>query len=508
MGTFREMFHASRADEFPSIHDKISFTPLPDKAEVLSYLRSGTEVFSMLSSDYEIVGRTRRLLGGDSVITDGQHLWRDDLVFYFDTHNVELPSGFLEFIRQRSYTVPDLEYDVLVEMAERAGELISPSATGPENSPERDSLAKAPASPFWGRMAQVRRNPRDHNSFQDAMEILFFAILTQGEPGHHSREAVQRMWRELHAFIHVNPQVMSSFLAWAENYTSGEYRDYWYRACYARSILDMVWENPLFADCREVALAPDYPEDIEDLMEQTAWGKEPLPAGWVPERVPASHWWWWAPERTGPNDPLRAGTDLATKSSANSARRLLLPFLQALSRGTLTPAQVNELIVRLGLEPIARTIGPGRSGSIAHCSFAVSEDSTLTVDLGRVGPDGWVMTLLFEGMMPAPGIASRYRARFRQLIEYFGLSLIEIDPPMQADEVHTVEPATPEPAPIGLSWELPYHRLADMWMHIGLTDDAPDEVKKVKLREVTRTPIWQVAPQTLRDEATAFLTED
>ncbi|MYZ33640.1 hypothetical protein GT002_00485 [Streptomyces sp. SID4917] len=117
-----------------------------------------------------------------------------------------------------------------------------------------------------------------------------------------------------------------------------------------------------------------------------------------------------------------------------------------------------------------------------------------------------MLALFFDGEPPAADTIDRHRVLLRGAVERFGLTLIEVTPAATADEVHVVSspPNMPEPAPVR-SWDLPYEELDQLWAHVGLRQNDPQEVKEVKLREVMRTPAWSAAPPLLRRQAEAFL---
>ncbi|MEV8534710.1 hypothetical protein [Streptomyces sp. NPDC051211] len=186
---------------------------------------------------------------------------------------------------------------------------------------------------------------------------------------------------------------------------------------------------------------------------------------------------------------------------------MLWPALRALSHGELTPDQVQWLLGTFQLEETPRTEGPGAAKSIAHRSFTDDSGSRLVLDLARTGESGWVFALFYSGQRPSAGTVEAHRALFRDAVDRLGLTLVEITPAATADEVLVAPPApvgAPESA-FGAHWDLPYDELDRVWPHLGLREDAPREVKEVKLRELMRTPAWPDAPEALRRQAEEFL---
>ncbi|TXJ83291.1 hypothetical protein E2C11_07390 [Streptomyces lavendulae] len=183
---------------------------------------------------------------------------------------------------------------------------------------------------------------------------------------------------------------------------------------------------------------------------------------------------------------------------------MLWPALRALSHGELSSDQIQWLIDTFGMDQEPRTEGPGAAQSIAHRSLTDEVGARLVLDLARTGESGWVFTLFHQGQQPSTGTVEAHRALFREVIARLGLTLVEISPAATADEV-LVASTGPEPeSALGAHWALP-DQLAMVWPHVGLRNDAPQEVKEVKLRELMSTPAWAAAPTSLREQAEAFL---
>ncbi|WP_344430795.1 hypothetical protein [Streptomyces lavendulocolor] len=189
--------------------------------------------------------------------------------------------------------------------------------------------------------------------------------------------------------------------------------------------------------------------------------------------------------------------------------RMFWPALRALSHGELTSQQLEWLRTTFRLDADARTEGPGAAQSIAHRSFTDDAGADLVLDLARVGESGWVFTLFRTGQQPSSATIEAHRAAFRDAMDRLGLTLVEITPAATADEVlvPVAEPADQPRSALGAHWALP-GELHRVWAHVGLRQDAPREVKEVKLRELMRTPAWAAAPDDLKRQAEAFLAGD
>ncbi|MCX4732730.1 hypothetical protein [Streptomyces sp. NBC_01363] len=187
---------------------------------------------------------------------------------------------------------------------------------------------------------------------------------------------------------------------------------------------------------------------------------------------------------------------------------MLWPALRVLSQGELTSDQLQQLLGTLRLDESPRTEGPGAARSIAHRSFTDDTGTRLVLDLARTGESGWVLALFFDGEPPSIDTIEGHRVLLRDAVERFGLMLIEITPAATADEVYVAPPPPGAPeSGIGVSWDLPYNDLDQLWPHLGLRKDAPREVKEVKLYEAMRTPAWSSAPLSLRRQVEAFLRD-
>ncbi|WP_229402256.1 hypothetical protein [Micromonospora okii] len=96
-----------------SIHAHLASEPLPDIDRVIRYLQDGHGLIDVMGAEPDVLGSDRRLVGGASIMTDGEWIWRDDLEFYVTTYRVRLPDDFLASIRANGYQVPDLPIEDL-----------------------------------------------------------------------------------------------------------------------------------------------------------------------------------------------------------------------------------------------------------------------------------------------------------------------------------------------------------------------------------------------------------
>jgi hypothetical protein len=124
-GMFLELGRVRQPAQQESIRDNVATTPLPDADKVVSYLRSGHVLIDFMDIRDDVFDNSQQILGGPTTLTDGDWLWRDDLAYYLQRHNVTLPADFLELIRRRDYTVPEVDEPTLEEITHTAVRLMS-----------------------------------------------------------------------------------------------------------------------------------------------------------------------------------------------------------------------------------------------------------------------------------------------------------------------------------------------------------------------------------------------
>ncbi|MET7876175.1 hypothetical protein ACPXB1_12680 [Micromonospora sp. DT68] len=120
VGFFRELGPSQTEVYVESIHPHVDSKPLPDALRVEDYLRHGHGLIDVMGAEIDVLGSGRHLIGGASVLTDGEWLWRDDLRFYLATYHVRLPTDFLQTVRSNDYRVPDLRGEQLRLAGEEA----------------------------------------------------------------------------------------------------------------------------------------------------------------------------------------------------------------------------------------------------------------------------------------------------------------------------------------------------------------------------------------------------
>jgi hypothetical protein len=124
-GMFAELGEVRQGEPQPSIFDHVRDEPLPDADRVVAYLRGGHRLIDFMDISDDVFDSSRQVMGGPSILTDGDWYWRDDLAYYVEWHDVAPPDDFLALIRRRHYIVPDVAEQRLVELTDPAVAMMS-----------------------------------------------------------------------------------------------------------------------------------------------------------------------------------------------------------------------------------------------------------------------------------------------------------------------------------------------------------------------------------------------
>ncbi|GAA2893194.1 hypothetical protein [Streptomyces mexicanus] len=115
---FAEFWSPSFGQTVGSVRDFVAEVPYADADEIGTYLRGGHPVFCAMGAVEDVLRSGEFLLGGASLFTDGEWLWRGDLRHYVRSHGVALPEEFLERVRARGYKVPAVGRSRLLEVSD------------------------------------------------------------------------------------------------------------------------------------------------------------------------------------------------------------------------------------------------------------------------------------------------------------------------------------------------------------------------------------------------------
>lgn len=139
VGFFRE-FEPQDADlSAPSIHDAVRPHGMDDESGILAYLSSGTEIFSTMGAERDVITGDEWIPGAGSLVTDGTWMWPVELHHYVKRYHAELPEDFLATIRSTRYTAPAVSRDRVEEIVREVfGGL--PFATGADGKEGADGF--------------------------------------------------------------------------------------------------------------------------------------------------------------------------------------------------------------------------------------------------------------------------------------------------------------------------------------------------------------------------------
>lgn len=119
---FTELWSPGFGNPRGSVREFILSEPYADQQKIADYLRAGHEIIAVMGASEDRLGSDRQILGGDSLYTDGQWLWRGDLYFYVQSHHVALPDEFVARIRSHMYSIPSVERARLLEVSDYVDE--------------------------------------------------------------------------------------------------------------------------------------------------------------------------------------------------------------------------------------------------------------------------------------------------------------------------------------------------------------------------------------------------
>lgn len=124
LGHYEELWLERASTSDGKLQDLTRETREPDEDRIVQYLRDGEELFSAVGTVGDILGSDERILGGDSVFTDGEWIWRGDLCFYLSRYHVRLSEEFLTRVREHGYTLPDVDEARLISLSDEVQEIL------------------------------------------------------------------------------------------------------------------------------------------------------------------------------------------------------------------------------------------------------------------------------------------------------------------------------------------------------------------------------------------------
>ncbi|MER8038016.1 hypothetical protein [Streptomyces hydrogenans] len=116
VGEFRELGHGRR--DGPSLRAAVRGEGDRDERSLARYLREGGIVAVTGTRLYDVLSPERELIGGLSLLTDGQWFWYSDLAHYVERYHVTLDPRFVQHARSGNWCPPRLTEDELIEMGD------------------------------------------------------------------------------------------------------------------------------------------------------------------------------------------------------------------------------------------------------------------------------------------------------------------------------------------------------------------------------------------------------
>lgn len=94
------------------------------KVEIIAYLESGHPLLDVMESCPDVLDSKLSIRGGSSVLTDGEWIWRWDLIHYVRRYDLGLQDDFVSYVRDNSYRVPEVSSGVLVALSSEVNNLL------------------------------------------------------------------------------------------------------------------------------------------------------------------------------------------------------------------------------------------------------------------------------------------------------------------------------------------------------------------------------------------------
>ncbi|MFE3329907.1 hypothetical protein [Streptomyces sp. NPDC059176] len=85
--------------------------------DVISYLKSGYPILDVMELTTDVIGGAFRVPGGSSVLTDGQFVWREDLAWYIERYQVDLPQDFIDTAQSHDFRTPPVGHEALLNIS-------------------------------------------------------------------------------------------------------------------------------------------------------------------------------------------------------------------------------------------------------------------------------------------------------------------------------------------------------------------------------------------------------
>ncbi|BAW04292.1 conserved hypothetical protein [Nocardia seriolae] len=119
VGIYREMYRTVR-EELPLMRESYVRQPIADRKLVAEYMKAATPVFDVPGEVSDLLDTAKAVLGGMSLVSDGEWIWRVDSVHYLENYALDIPTEFLDHVRGLNYQprggvdVADAKFDAAI----------------------------------------------------------------------------------------------------------------------------------------------------------------------------------------------------------------------------------------------------------------------------------------------------------------------------------------------------------------------------------------------------------
>lgn len=107
VGFFSELRHGFVGE--PSLKDSVREKASEYEAPMLEYLRSGTALSIAPGVVTDALTKESKVIGGLSILTDGEWAWPSDLQYYLSKYHVQLPDEFVNRAMSSGWRIPEVK---------------------------------------------------------------------------------------------------------------------------------------------------------------------------------------------------------------------------------------------------------------------------------------------------------------------------------------------------------------------------------------------------------------
>ncbi|MFI6056354.1 hypothetical protein ACIBCO_40645 [Streptomyces violascens] len=111
-------FYHDDAAAASRLRDTVRSAGESDEQQIIGYLDSGTEIYSTMGAERDVVMGEEWISGAGSLVTDGTWLWPVELVHYLRRYHIALPADFVEHIRGNQYVSPNVTRQRAIEISD------------------------------------------------------------------------------------------------------------------------------------------------------------------------------------------------------------------------------------------------------------------------------------------------------------------------------------------------------------------------------------------------------